>query len=182
MLLILLKFFNTLGKASEPSVFCKHFLKILSLYWVWYMKIALLHPLSSVRLAFMPKHFFLCSATLLTLGFLSPMSQAEVMDDTKIAIDMSQMAATKNEIAVLQVLSEICPPMLGKNQQQGFANAYNIELKKLMPSLSNPKEAIQYLSTQQDYKKILADTRQWTLSYPKAENKEICTDLATYQY
>lgn len=109
-------------------------------------------------------------------------AQAATPDDNKIAIDMSDLSATKNEIAVLQVLSEICPTMLGKNQQQGFANAYNVELKKLMPSLSDPKQAIQYLSTQQDYKQILADTRQWTLSYPKSENKAICTDLATYHY
>lgn len=121
-------------------------------------------------------------AAVLVLASISSFSHADNPDDNRIAIDMSELSATKNEIAVLQVLSEICPPMLAKNQQQGFANAYNVELKKLMPSLNNPKQAIQYLSTQQDYKKILADTRQWTLTYPKSENKEICTDLATYQY
>lgn len=99
----------------------------------------------------------------------------------EIMIDMSQVSTTKNEIAVLQVLSEICPPMLNKNQQQGFASAYNVELQRLMPTISNPKQAIQYLSTQADYKQILAETRQWTLQYPTAENKEICIDLATNQ-
>lgn len=99
-------------------------------------------------------------------------------DSQAIMIDMSQVSTTKNEIAVLQVLSEICPPMLNKKQQQGFATAYNVELQRLMPTISNPKQAIQYLSTQADYKQILAETRQWTLQYPTAENKEICTDLA----
>lgn len=125
-------------------------------------------------------------ANVLVLGCsLSSLSQAVDVDtksNTTITIDMSDLSATKNEIALLQVLSEICPPMLNKSQHQGFYHAYNIELKKLMPTLSNPKQAIQYLSTQQDYKKILADTRRWTLSYPKSENKEICTELATYPY
>lgn len=109
-------------------------------------------------------------------------SAAESKTDDKIAIDMSELTTTKNEVAVLQVLSEICPPMLTKSQQQGFSKAYNIELQRLMPSISDPRVAVQYLSSQQDYKQILADTRQWTLSYPKSENKEVCTELATAQY
>lgn len=99
-----------------------------------------------------------------------------------IAIDISQLSTTKEEVAVLQVLSEICPPMLNTQQKQGFINAYNNELKKLMPTVSDPRLAVQYLSTQQDYKQILNETRQWTLSYPKAENKEVCTELATGEY
>ena len=95
-----------------------------------------------------------------------------------IAIDMSDLSTTKEEVAVLQVLSEICPSMLNKSQQTGFNTAYNVELKKLMPTISDPRLAVQYLSSQQDYKQILNETRQWTLSYPKAENLELCKDLA----
>lgn len=102
--------------------------------------------------------------------------------NAKIAIDMSQLSTTKNEVAVLQVLSEICPPMLNKNQQKSFNTAYNVELKKLMPTISDPKLAVQYLTTQQDYKQILNETRQWTLAYPKSENKQVCTELATASY
>ena len=47
-----------------------------------------------------------------------------------------------------------------------------------MPTISDPRLAVQYLSSQQDYKQILNETRQWTLSYPKAENLELCKDLA----
>ncbi|ELA08322.1 hypothetical protein MOMA_07161 [Moraxella macacae 0408225] len=96
-----------------------------------------------------------------------------------IAIDMSTLATTKEEVAVLQVFSEICPPMLTKKQQQGFAKAYNAELKSLMPSISDPRLAVQYLSTQQDYKQILNETRRWTLSFSNAENKRVCTELAS---
>ncbi|ONG37330.1 hypothetical protein BKE17_11215 [Enhydrobacter sp. H5] len=103
---------------------------------------------------------------------------AEDKNGDTIAIDMSELSTTKEEVAVLQVLSEICPPMLNKSQQTGFNTAYNVELKKLMPTISDPRLAVQYLSSQQDYKQILNETRQWTLSYPKAENLELCKDLA----
>lgn len=107
---------------------------------------------------------------------------AEEKPSDNIAIDISQLSTTKEEVAVLQVLSEICPPMLNKKQQQGFNTAYSSELKKLMPSISEPRMAIQYLSTQQDYKQILNETRQWTLGYPKDENKAVCTELAEEGY
>ena len=103
---------------------------------------------------------------------------AEDKNGDTIAIDMSELSTTKEEVAVLQVLSEICPSMLNKSQQTGFNTAYNVELKKLMPTISDPRLAVQYLSSQQDYKQILNETRQWTLSYPKAENLELCKDLA----
>ena len=103
---------------------------------------------------------------------------AEDKNGDTIAIDMSDLSTTKEEVAVLQVLSEICPPMLNKSQQTGFNTAYNVELKKLMPTISDPRLAVQYLSSQQDYNQILNETRQWTLSYPKAENLELCKDLA----
>ena len=102
--------------------------------------------------------------------------------DANIAIDISELSTTKEEVALLQVLSEICPAMLPKNQQQGFSTAYNNELKRLMPTISDPRMAVQYLSTQQDYKQILNETRQWTLSYSKDENKAICTELAASDY
>ncbi|MFW2176260.1 MULTISPECIES: MCR_0457 family protein [unclassified Moraxella] len=99
-----------------------------------------------------------------------------------IAIDMSGLTTTKEEVAVLQVLSEICPAMLNPVQQKSFNKAYNIELKRLMPTISDPRTAVQYLSTQQDYKAILNDTRQWTLSYSKEDNKQLCRELATAKY
>lgn len=122
--------------------------------------------------------------TLMALAMLGSTigAVAEDKPSENIAIDISQLSTTKEEVAVLQVLSEICPPMLNKKQQQGFNTAYSNELQKLMPSISEPRMAIQYLSTQQDYKQILNETRQWTLSYPKDENKAVCTELAEEGY
>lgn len=99
-----------------------------------------------------------------------------------IPIDMSGMTVTKHEIAVMQVLSEICPSMLNNNQKQRFYKSYNVQLRELMPTLEDPKAAIQYLSTQQDYRQILQSMRSWTMSFSKQENKAICEDLANASF
>lgn len=115
-----------------------------------------------------------------TVAMLSQATYA-ANDSTTIPVDMSGMNITKHEIAVMQVLSEICPPMLNTNQKQRFYKSYNVQLHELMPTLDDPKAAIQYLSTQQDYRQILQGIRSWTMSFSKQDNKAICEDLANAQ-
>jgi len=115
-------------------------------------------------------------------SMLAQTSNAASDNVSTIPLDMSGVSITKHEIAVMQVLSEICPPMLNKRQRQRFYKSYNIQLHELMPSLEDPKAAIQYLSTQQDYRQILQSIRSWTLGFSKQENKALCEDLANAQY
>ncbi len=114
---------------------------------------------------------------ILSAAMLSQVSQAADNVAT-IPVDMSGMNITKHEIAVMQVLSEICPSMLNGKQKQRFYKSYNVQLHELMPSLEDPKAAIQYLSTQQDYRQILQGIRSWTMGFSKADNKALCEDLA----
>jgi len=101
---------------------------------------------------------------------------------TFIFLPISGINITKHEIAVMHVLSEICPPMLTGKQKQRFYKSYNVQLHELMPSLEDPKAAIQYLSTQQDYRQILQGIRSWTMGFSKQENKALCEDLANAEY
>ena len=116
-----------------------------------------------------------------SIAMLSQTSNAANNVST-IPLDMSGMNITKHEIAVMQVLSEICPPMLNSRQKQRFYKSYNIQLQELMPTLEDPKAAIQYLSTQQDYRQILQSIRSWTLGFSKKDNKALCVDLADAEY
>ena len=113
---------------------------------------------------------------------LSQVSFAANNPATTIPLDMSGINVTKHEIAVMQVLSEICPPMLNGKQKQRFYKSYNVQLHELMPSLEDPKAAIQYLSTQQDYRQILQGIRSWTMGFSKQDNKALCEDLANAEY
>lgn len=103
---------------------------------------------------------------------------ASAANETTIPVDLAGANTTKHEIAVLQVLSEVCPPMLGAQQRSNFRRAYNSELKKMLPTIDNPKAAIQYLSTQQDYKVVLTSMRNWTMGFSHDENLALCNDLA----
>lgn len=119
------------------------------------------------------------TAISLSSNFIATIAMANPnLPQSTIAFDMSDLSTTKEEVAVLQVFSEICPPMLNKKQQEDFVRAYNVELKNLMPTISNPRMAVQYLATQQDYKQILEETRRWTLAFSNIENKQVCTELA----
>lgn len=117
---------------------------------------------------------------LATTTLISQASNA--IESTTIPVDMAGMNITKHEIAVMHVLSEICPPMLTNKQKQRFYKSYNIQLHQLMPTLEDPKAAIQYLSTQQDYRQILQSIRSWTLGFSKKDNKALCEDLANASF
>ncbi|HCN16793.1 MAG: hypothetical protein J7J29_08235 [Psychrobacter sp.] len=117
-----------------------------------------------------------------SVAMLSQASFAANKPATTIPLDMSGINITKHEIAVMQVLSEICPPMLNGKQKQRFYKSYTVQLHELMPSLEDPKAAIQYLSTQQDYRQILQGIRSWTMGFSKQENKALCEDLANAEY
>ena len=117
-----------------------------------------------------------------SIAMLSLATQAASNASTTIPVDLSGINITKHEIAVMHVLSEICPPMLTGKQKQRFYKSYNVQLHELMPSLEDPKAAIQYLSTQQDYRQILQGIRSWTMGFSKQENKALCEDLANAEY
>ena len=117
-----------------------------------------------------------------SVAMLSQASNAANNPATTIPLDLSGINITKHEIAVMQVLSEICPSMLNGNQKQRFYKSYTVQLHELMPSLEDPKAAIQYLSTQQDYRQILQGIRSWTMGFSKQENKALCEDLANAEY
>ena len=117
-----------------------------------------------------------------SVAMLSQATNAASNSATTIPLDLSGVNITKHEIAVMQVLSEICPPMLTGKQKQRFYTSYNVQLQELMPSLEDPKAAIQYLSTQQDYRQILQGIRSWTMGFSKQDNKALCEDLANAEY
>ena len=117
-----------------------------------------------------------------SVAMLSQATNTASNSATTIPLDLSGVNITKHEIAVMQVLSEICPPMLTGKQKQRFYKSYNVQLHELMPSLEDPKAAIQYLSTQQDYRQILQGIRSWTMGFSKQDNKALCEDLANAEY
>lgn len=52
------------------------------------------------------------------------------------------LAVTQYELALVQVLSEICPPMLTANQRIAFTRAYNQQLRSFIPTSASPNDTL----------------------------------------
>lgn len=97
---------------------------------------------------------------------------------TVSANDLPDVRVTKYELALVQVMAEICPDMLHGHQRDMFYEAYDSQLRAFIPNADDPEEVLFYLSTQQDYRAVLQNIRSWTKSFPLNENKELCVDFA----
>lgn len=95
-------------------------------------------------------------------------------------VDLSLIEVTPHELALTQVLSEICPPLLNATQKQKFSESYQTQLQALMPALDTAL-AMKQVNRQREYRTILQDIRKWTLSYPNEENKALCIEFAESQ-
>lgn len=118
-----------------------------------------------------------CGITLIS-PFTNAASSSTSSPNNNTPIDISSMNITTHELALMQVLSEVCPQLLKQNQQTSFQTAYNNKLQELMPSISNPQNAIRYLSSQKDYRDLHDSMKTWTLSFSRAENQALCEDIA----
>lgn len=97
--------------------------------------------------------------------------------DTDNAVDFSLIQTSPHELALTQILSEICPPLLNESLHEQFANSYYHHLKLLMPTL-DPHLVMPKINEHPEYAKILQGVREWTASYPDGENKALCAEFA----
>lgn len=88
------------------------------------------------------------------------------------------LTVSQYELALIQVLSEICPSMLTQTQRVRFSKAYNEQLRSFMPTSANPQQTLKQLSAQREYRLVLHNVRSWTSSYPAAENRALCQEFA----
>lgn len=88
------------------------------------------------------------------------------------------LSATQYEVALIQVLSEICPPMLNTRQKANFNRAYDRQLRIFMPYSADPYQSLRQLSAQREYRIVLHNVRAWTASFPASENRALCYEFA----
>ena len=88
------------------------------------------------------------------------------------------LSATQYEVALIQVLSEICPPMLNTRQKANFNRAYDRQLRIFMPYSADPYQSLRQLSVQREYRIVLHNVRAWTASFPASENRALCYEFA----
>lgn len=94
----------------------------------------------------------------------------------------SDLTVSQYELALVQVLSEICPPMLNSQQRIRFTHAYNEQLRSFLPTSANPNDTLRQLHTQRDYRAALQSVRAWTASYPKPQNQKLCMQFVEVDF
>lgn len=120
-------------------------------------------------------------ALISTSGALSTQSFANDTNnkDVKENIEVTQQAVTKEEIAAIYVLSEICPSLIEKDAQ--FEQGYEKLLKEYLPKESNPSATIKSLVKQNSFKDVLKQAQQDAKNAGDQENKQVCDDIKNYQ-
>ena len=93
-----------------------------------------------------------------------------------------RLPVTPQEIATIDVLNDICPAFLNRNQLAGFRNGQHTLLSEMMPGISSPEQAVQLLRrTDSEYKRVLAEARTLASQARSQENREICLEVVNYR-
>ncbi|MBL8322354.1 MAG: hypothetical protein JNJ93_08800 [Acinetobacter sp.] len=85
---------------------------------------------------------------------------------------------THQELAAIYVLSEICPNLV--SDQAKFQQGYAKLAKEYLPKESSPVNALQQLSKQKSFSKILGEAQSDAAKAGAEKNKAICQELTTY--
>lgn len=97
--------------------------------------------------------------------------------DENINVTPTQQV-TKQELAAIYVLSEICPSMVKDKSQ--FNQGYTKLVTEYMPSQRNPVESLNQMAKQNDFRNILAEAQSDAKKAGKKKNQVICNELTTY--
>lgn len=98
--------------------------------------------------------------------------------DSKVEFK-NNLPVTQEEIAAVNVLSEICPKILGKNPN--FDAGYRRLLADLLPDFQDPVTALKALQDDQEYQQKLVDARNDAKKASVEDNREICLDVVQYK-
>ena len=96
----------------------------------------------------------------------------------KIEVTPMSDEISPRELAVIYVLSETCPTLIGKDLK--FDEAYDTLVKSY---LSNEKNAVEMLSKRmqtKEYKEPLKEARDIAKAASDEDNRQICDDVRNY--
>ncbi len=93
-------------------------------------------------------------------------------------IEVTQTQVTKEELAAIYVLSEVCPSLIKEDKK--FDQGYARLLKDYLPGENNPATAIKTLSKQSSFKAALKEARQDAKKAGDKGNLGVCQDVSNY--
>lgn len=120
------------------------------------------------------------SLVMATLAFApTAFAQPAAKADLKENIEVTQQSVTKDELAAIYVLSEVCPALVKQDDQ--FKKGYNNLLKDYLPQEKTPNTALQSLVKQSSFSEALKQARADAQSAGDKGNQKVCEDVKDYQ-
>ncbi len=104
-------------------------------------------------------------------------THAATQQDENIEVTPIQKI-TQQELAAIYVLSEVCPSLVKESDQ--FKKGYTKLAQEYLPQEQDPVNTLKKLSTQKNFKSILAEAKSDAKKAGDVKNKEICQELTTY--
>lgn len=99
--------------------------------------------------------------------------------DIKENIEVTQQTVTKDELAAIYVLSEVCPSLVPQDDK--FNTGYKALLKDYLPNEKNPDSALKNLLKQSSFKPALEQARLDAKTAGDQGNQKVCNDIKDYQ-
>lgn len=93
-------------------------------------------------------------------------------------IDVTQQTVSKDELAAIYVLSEICPSLI--KQDDKYDAGYKRLLKEYMPNEKKPESSLKSLVKQSSFKQALTQARLDAKAAGDKGNTAVCEDVKNY--
>lgn len=124
-------------------------------------------------------HLATKTLTATCLSFLLITTSHAAANSGQVVIENTQ-GTSQEEIASIDVLNEVCPQILGANNNKNFRKGYSNVLRELLPSIKNPVLSVQSMHTDPDYMSILDNARTKAFAEKVEDNREICLEVLHY--
>ncbi len=123
------------------------------------------------------KHTLIKSLSLSVVAGMTLWGSSVYAANENIEVTPSQ-EITKQELAAIYVLSEICPSMV--KDKAKFNQGYNQLFTEYLPGQKNPVERLNQMVKQSDFRNILAEAQSDAKKAGKKKNQAICNELVSY--
>ncbi|OTG73176.1 hypothetical protein B9T26_08800 [Acinetobacter sp. ANC 4169] len=114
---------------------------------------------------------------LLGLGIAALLSST-VLADEGLTLEEAN-TIVKEDIASTQVMTEVCPAIIGKNAK--FDQNIQLLIQSYLQDYSDKSMTFDKIQADTEYKSVLDEARQAAKETAKDEQKSVCEDVVNYQ-
>ena len=115
--------------------------------------------------------------SLLSLGVAALLSQAVLADEGLTPAEANTMV--KEDIASAQVMTEVCPAIIGKNAK--FDHNTHQLIQSYLQNYADKSMNFDKIQSDTEYKSILNEAREAAKETSKDEQKSVCDDVVNYE-